>query len=398
MNINRLRELTFRAIATCALFSSWSLQSCDQRATDSTTKINELKFKYEILADSLMIPWNIQIGPDGFLWATEQVRKVIRISTDGQQILPVPLQEFHRDSFYAFGMAFHPDFLENGLLYMSIMYPPHTSAAYTGYLDVVIAQYNPSLSSITLTSVIIDSLHTDQMGNPGGRMIITADDKLLVVSSCEADFEGALDTNLLEGKMLRFNLDGSIPKDNPFPNSPVYSIGHRNPQGLILMEDGTIYSSEHGPSTDDEFNRIEKGRNYGWPLVRGVSDSAAEKRISDSLQVKESLFCWTPTIAPSSLCYYGHSKLHSLENRFLVSSLKENDIRVLSLKDDDNVMEDHVIFDGEFGRIRDMEVDTAGNLYLSTANILPFSRTVYDHIPKDTSLVYDVIVKVYQED
>jgi len=343
-----------------------------------------------------MMPWNLDIGPDGYLWATDQVKKVMRISLDDYSLHQVRLVGFERDTFYMLGMTFHPDFKDNGILFVSTLYPEVTKST-TGYVDVFEAKYDSADQSISVLSLIVDSLHTPESYNPGGRMKITKDNKLLVVASCEVDVNDAQDINNLSGKFLRFNLDGSIPDDNPFPNSPIYTLGHRNPQGIMIMEDGRIFISEHGPSTDDEFNQIEAGRNYGWPLVRGVSDSAAEQRLSDSLNVKEALFHWTPTIAPSSLIYYNHPKLESLQGKFLVSTLKENDIRVLNLKEDGEVTEDAVIFDQRFGRIRDFAVDSSGNLYFSTANILPFSRNVYDHMKKDTTVRYDVIVKVYGE-
>ena len=83
----------------------------------------------------------------------------------------------------------------------------------------------------------------------------------------------AQDVTTLEGKILRINLDGSIPNDNPFPQSYIYSYGHRNPQGLAWSTDGTMYASEHGNAANDEINIIEKGKNYGWPLIEGTEKS-----------------------------------------------------------------------------------------------------------------------------
>lgn len=356
-------------------------------------KQKPLEFQYEVIADDLMIPWNIDIGPDGYLWSTDQVKKVFKISLDDYSQQVIKLENFERDTFYLLGMAFHPDFMENGIVYLSTLYPGATETP-TGYLDVFIAKYDDSLKTIRQTSLIIDSLHTNESHNPGGRMKITEDGKLLVSASCEVDVNDAQDLSNLSGKFLRFNLDGSIPDDNPYPGSPIFTRGHRNPQGIMVMDDGRVFISEHGPSTDDEFNELIGGKNYGWPIVRGICDTEEEKKICDTMPVKEALFFWTPTIAPSSLIYYDRSLLKPLQGKFLIGTLKENDIRVLSMDDNEKVTEEMVIFDGKLGRIRDMAVDSAGNLYLSTANILPFSRHVYDHIPKDTTLVYDVIVKV----
>lgn len=355
------------------------------------------QFKFEVMADSLMIPWNIEIGPDGYLWATEQLNKVIRVSLNDHSVNPIELEAFERDSFYIFGMAFHPDFADNGMLYLSIMYPEFgQEAAYTGYLDIIMAEYDSAKNKIAQVATIIDSLHTPNSGIPGGRMKITTDRKLLVISSCETDTIISQYIDDLAGKTLRFNLDGSIPEDNPIENSPLYTYGHRNPQGLFVMDDGSMYVSEHGPSTDDEFNKLVKGGNYGWPLHRGVTDTEAEKQMVDTTAIQEALFYWTPTIAPSSLLYYDNDLLPSLKGHFLVSTLKETDIRLLRIEGVSTV-ETHTILEGEFGRIRDMAVDENGVLYLSTANILPLTRYAYETLDKDTSLYYDVIVKVYAE-
>ena len=105
----------------------------------------------------------------------------------------------------------------------------------------------------------------------GGRLEIGPDGKLYAATGdCRATKpEIAQDVTSLGGKILRINVDGSIPADNPFPNSYVYSYGHRNPQGLAWSHDGTLYASEHGPSANDEINKIQEGKNYGWPVITG---------------------------------------------------------------------------------------------------------------------------------
>lgn len=385
----------FNTILSLHIFFCISLlPSCSQ--PEEEVKKSGPLFDYEVIASDLMIPWNIEVGPDNYLWATDQVKKVIRISLRDYSQQVLELQNFERDSFYMMGMTFHPEFTENGVVFLGILYPPISEGS-TSYLDVIAAKYDGNTNTITQTSVVIDSLHTMGSNNAGGRMIITEDQKLLVVASCETEVMDAQDVSNLSGKTLRFNLDGSIPADNPFKGSPIYTLGHRNPQGMILMKDGSVYISEHGPSTDDEFNKLEKGANYGWPIVRGVCDSEQERATCDSINIHEALCFWTPTIAPSSLLYYDYPRLPALKDKFLVSTLKENDIRVLNMNEDGIVTKEAVLFDQNFGRIRDMAVDTSGNLYFSTANILPFTRNAYDHMPKDTTLRYDVIIKVFAQ-
>ena len=123
----------------------------------------------------------------------------------------------------------------------------------------------------------------------GCRMIIMPDNTLLFSTGDAQNQPSAQDVDQLTGKIHRLNLDGTIPNDNPFPGNSVYSFGHRNVQGLFLGPNGIIYSSEHGPSTDDEFNIIEAGMNYGWPNVHGFCDSPSEVAFCDENDVFEPL-------------------------------------------------------------------------------------------------------------
>jgi len=107
-------------------------------------------------------------------------------------------------------------------------------------------------------------------------------------------------------KILRLNVDGSVPADNPDNTSLVYSWGHRNAQGLCLGPNGLIYSSEHGQNSNDEFNIIEEGRNYGWPEVEGFCDQSGELDACAELDVKEPLQTWSPCIAVNGIEYYNH--------------------------------------------------------------------------------------------
>ena len=127
----------------------------------------------------------------------------------------------------------------------------------------------------------------------------------------------------LNGKILRLNLDGTIPANNPTPGSPVYTLGHRNPQGLVQLPNGRIYSSEHGPNNDDEINQIEAGRNYGWPNVEGYCDLPAEATFCAANNVREPLTVWTPTIAPAGLTYYDHPAIPGWRGSLLLAVLKD---------------------------------------------------------------------------
>ena len=172
----------------------------------------------------------------------------------------------------------------------------------------------------------------------------------------------AQDLNSLGGKILRINSDGSIPNDNPFPNSPVYSLGHRNPQGLdwdpITRK---LVASEHGQSAHDEVNVIESGKNYGWPEV--IGDETDPKYQSPLLHTG------TETWAPSGAVFYNSKNIPEWENKYFIATLRGNHLRMLDLELGENqVLSSKALFVGEFGRLRDASIGPDGNLYLLTSN------------------------------
>ena len=146
----------------CAMVSIVCLYSCSEEKKNSS-----YVFDYEVIADSLMLPWNIEVGPDGYLWACEQREKIIRISLDNYAQETVRLEGFNRDTFYMHGLAFHPSFKDSGFVFLSIMYPPPSELSVTGYLDVIKAKYNGGQNTIQFVSTLIDSLHTQNSFLPG---------------------------------------------------------------------------------------------------------------------------------------------------------------------------------------------------------------------------------------
>ena len=195
------------------------------------------------------------------------------------------------------------------------------------------------------------------------------------------------DLSSLAGKILRINSDGTIPNDNPFDSSPVFSYGHRNPQGLAWSPDGLFVSSEHGPSGElgyghDEINVILKGKNYGWPNV--VGNSFDTKFVNPLTHSGES------TWAPSGMVFFDSEKISDFTGKFLVGTLRGEHLMVLDIANDGSMISSEKMFDGEFGRIRTAEISPDGNLYLLTANgnndkIIRISETPLEDVKKFTS-------------
>lgn len=257
-------------------------------------------FTMRVVASGLGNPWEVTWGPDGYLWVTERSAfRVTRINpADGSKHTALTIVDAYQsvDQDGLLGLALHPDLLAGrGRDYVYVAYTHDIDPGPGVTRNLRVRRYTYDRSSQTLTAPldVIDGLPAwDDHG--GGRVLIGPDRKLYLTrgdhgsnwlaNACNAIRSQELptmaevrarDRRTYQGKILRLNLDGSIPDDNPVLNgarSHVYSYGHRNPQGLVFAPNGLLYAAEHGPSTDDELNVITAGGNYGWPLIAGYKD------------------------------------------------------------------------------------------------------------------------------
>lgn len=182
-----------------------------------------------------------------------------------------------------------------------------------------------------------------------GRIAFGPDEMLYVPVGDAGDRDAAQDPESPAGTILRMSPDGSIPSDNPDPDSLVYSFGHRNVQGLAWTEDGRMFASEFGQNTWDELNLIEPGGNYGWPVVEGVGD---DPRFIDPVQV------WTPADAsPSGLAAVG--------DILYLANLRGERLRAIPADDPGTATE---LLVGELGRLRDVILGPDGLVWVATSN------------------------------
>lgn len=262
----------------------------------------QVEFTSRVVATGLSGPWEIVWGPDGHLWISERLaRRVIRVNPASGAITRLltidesydPGQSWHEGLL---GLALHPELLRgtgNDFVYVAFTHDADPGPQMARQLKIRRYTYDAAAQVLktphdVLTHLIAGTDHA------GGRLLIGPDRKLYLsrgdnganwlANACLANLAQRLPTaaqleksdwSPYAGKILRMNLDGSIPDDNPRLNgvrSHVYSYGHRNPQGLHFGPTGLLYSSEHGPGTDDELNLIEAGGNYGWPHVAGYRD------------------------------------------------------------------------------------------------------------------------------
>jgi hypothetical protein len=163
------------------------------------------------------------------------------------------------------------------------------------------------------------------------------------------------------------NLDGTIPANNPISGSYIYAWGLRNTQGLAFGPNGAVYMSEHGASSDDEFQVLEANRNYGWPNVEGFCNEPAEITFCNANNVKEPLVTWTPTIAPSDFIYYENPSFPEFHQKMLMTVLKDKKLIALEMNATGTSVVNQVHYlTNLFGRLRDICVGPDKEIYLAT--------------------------------
>jgi glucose/arabinose dehydrogenase len=338
------------------------LSGCEKNKGNDEN-LTTVELKTEILTQSLIYPWELIYGPDNYIWFTERGGKISRLNPlNGVITLVHTITEVNSiGEGGLLGMALDPQFAINPYLY--VVYDYGAGNNYRGK----VVRFTFNNGQLLSPLVLLDDIPAASNHN-GSRLLITADQKLLITTGDANVASQAQNTNSLSGKILRLNLDGSIPADNPIPGNPVWSYGHRNPQGLV-MANGQLYSSEHGPDNDDEINHILKGKNYGWPNVEGYCNTTTEKAFCALNEVTEPMIAWTPTIAPSGLTYYNSDYIPQWKNSLLGVTLKGTQLLQLKLDENGNeITSTTEFYTNTFGRLRAICQSPEGKIYLATSN------------------------------
>lgn len=318
----------------------------------------------------LDIPWEIKWGHDNFIWMTERPGIVSRIDVEtGEKNVILDIENIvysGNNEAGLLGMEFHPHFQENGLLFLTYTYFQSGSIKER----IVAYTYNSESDILENEQILLDNIsgNTTHIGS----RILALDDLTILISTGDAqDQPSSQDIEALTGKILRMDISddnfGGIPDDNPIEGSYVWSFGHRNAQGLELAPNGIIYSSEHGPTSDDELNILTPNNNYGWPNVNGFCDSPVENMFCDENSVVEPLIAWTPTIAPSDIIWYDHPAIPEFQNTLLMTVLKDKMlVRFEFDESGETLISDTNFFEQEWGRLRDICISPDGKIYLAT--------------------------------
>lgn len=301
----------------------------------------------ETVATNLQKPWAMDFADDRIFF-TEKIGKIRVI--DSGILLEEPLANLHVVDVTdggLLGLTLHPDFEKNHFLYVFYTYEEDKK------LWNKVIRITESESKLTDAIVIIDKIPGAEFDN-GGVIKFGPDEKLYIATGDATDEHAAQDVQSLSGKILRLNDDGTIPSDNPFHN-PVFSYGHRNPQGLAWDKSGNLYETEHGSTKNDEINLIKAGQNFGWP----DEECSGDKNFVDSLT------CYNPSLEPAGIVFYSSNKL-DLKNDLIMATLRGTNLYKLTI--DDGVITSQQSILGGAGRIRDVNEGPDGYLYILTGN------------------------------
>ncbi|WP_285008529.1 PQQ-dependent sugar dehydrogenase [Pedobacter faecalis] len=344
------------------LLVSFCVLGCKKsKSPGPVEELPDAEIKTRVVSSGLSHVWEMIYGPDDHLWVTERSGKISRVNVQsGAVSLVYTLTDVVATGEGGLlGMALHPQFSTTPWVYLVYNYG-------SPYREKVV-RFVYHNNTLTSPSVVIDGIPAGSVHN-GSRLLITSDQKLLVTTGDAGNGAAAQNIQSLSGKILRFNLDGSIPSDNPVAGSPVWTLGHRNPQGLT-EGNGRIYASEHGPNNDDEINIIGKGANYGWPNVEGYCDKSNEGGFCTANNVAEPIMAWTPTIAVCGLLYYNSDYIPQWRNALLLVTLKGSKMLQLTLNEaGDKIVDTQEYFVNAYGRLRAICSSPDGKVYIASSN------------------------------
>ncbi|WP_245935792.1 PQQ-dependent sugar dehydrogenase [Sphingobacterium athyrii] len=346
------------------------LSSCSTRDEKETVIINSIQLENSILslskeATGLQVPWDLQY---------DHVNGAILFSEIGGSIRRLDIQTKKVSLVDSLKDVYHQRTL--GLLGMSLYQPEHEQAylylSYTSKRDSLIFsnlyRYDYSADGRLSNPKLLLQI-PGNTGHNGSRVIVSSDKKVYWATGDAASDTFAQDSCSLNGKILRLNLDGTIPSDNPIANSYVYAWGFRNMQGLTHNDKGTIYTSEHGDAIEDEINLIQPLKNYGWPQIEGMIDTEKEKAIATLSPRTEPIKSWTPVVAPSGMAYYGAATIPEWQNSLILATLKNQSLRILKLSaDGKKITDEKVLFKDQLGRLRSVLVLPNGDIYFCSSN------------------------------
>ena len=346
-----------------------TLIACDAQDHGPTISLPKtVDYSYEIVADSIDIPWGLSILSSTDFLVTEKAGTLYHVVEGVKTAVKGLPPVYVRGQGGLLDVAHSPDYAKDGLIYFTTSSPlgeekgGHT-ALYSAKLE------NDSLVDTSL--LYKGDFNTKKGQHWGSRIAFDSEGHVFFSIGDRGNREvNPQDITRDGGKIYRLNRDGSIPKDNPFTTTEnsrkaIYSYGHRNPQGMITHpETGEIWVHEHGPRGGDEINIIKAGKNYGWPLITyGINYSGTPiTDITAKDGLEQPLYYWVPSIAPSGMAFSTSGIYPKWKDNLFVGSLRFEYLERLELKNNKVVKREKVL--DSIGRVRNVEQGPDGYLYL----------------------------------
>jgi glucose/arabinose dehydrogenase len=338
-----------------------SLKALFTIALCSASTLSFAALQMETIAEELDTPWSVAELPDGGFLVTERPGGIKHVAPSGEMtdVTGVP-QVFAKRQGGLFDVVLHPKFADNNTVFLAYAAGSEDSNRTTVARGVLEG------SALTDVNVIFEVTPTKRGGGHfGGRMAFLTDGTMLLsVGEGYTLREDAQKTGSQLGKLLRMTENGEAPADNPFADAPyVYSYGHRNPQGLIVdAATQSVWMTEHGPKGGDELNRIEAGKNYGWPAITyGVDYSGAIiSPFTEAPGMEQPVTYWVPSIATSGLALYTSTAIPSLTGKLLVGGLKAKKVIAVDVSGDKPVLTEP--FPELEARVRDVRALSDGSV------------------------------------
>ncbi len=353
------------AIATALLMASTI--ACSQKISDY--KIGDLEVDVEVVADDFDNPWSFTFLPDGRLLVTEKKGELYVVSNGSKSKISGLPEVYVRGQGGLMDVVLHPDYRENGWIYLA--YGTSKDSKQGGNTTLARAKLQGD-QLVNLEVLLNAAPHSRKGVHWGGRIVFDRKGYLYL----SVGDRGARDDNpqSLEnhsGKIHRLHDDGRIPDDNPYVGengaiASIYSLGHRNPQGLDLHPNtGEVWAHEHGPKGGDELNVIRPGNNYGWPVISyGINYSGTKfTDIVAKEGMEQPIKYWVPSIAPCGMAFVTSDLYGDWKGSVLIGSLKFNYLHRIVLENDQMVDEERVALD--IGRVRTIRQGPDGYLYVS---------------------------------
>lgn len=357
--------------ASTLLIACMSMNTKAQEALSKEALLADKEYSTNVVIDGLSFPKSIEVLPDGIILITQRDGQLVTINQSNE----VSRVKVNLPDLYTKGQGGWLDVIPtDDFDTSSILLLSYSKGTDSQNKLVVVSGHYSSLSGVTNIQPVFEvNTLKDTPVHYGAKLLSVGNEEYLLTSGDGFDYrEQAQVVSSHLGKVLGFTIDGQPLANAPFPESPyVFSLGHRNPQGIVLTDKGEVLLNEHGPDGGDEINKIIRGNNYGWPVVTlGIDYSGAKiSPFNEYEGMVNPLLDWTPSIAPSSMAVYNHEAFSVLKNTAIVTALKTQRVYAVPLSElrkGSMLKGAQLLLDTIETRMRDVAVDTNGDILLLT--------------------------------